>query len=170
MSEQENSDAPKKAQVGGELIIPIAALIFTLYYFWSIAESPWTAQVNAFIVGSILITVILVFFFTRARMVLSGEATLDWSNILEPRALLLKRAVFVVFTLVYLIGMEWVGFTPATFIFLWGSMLLLSGGKRKLYYGIISLIMALVAWGAFIVLFEKRLPKGVFEKFMAGLM
>lgn len=170
MSDTKDQDADKKVQVGGEMIIPVAALIFTLYYFYSIAESPWTAQVNAFIVGSILLTVVAVFFYTRIRMVMAGEATLGMSKLLEPRDLLKKRAVFVAFTLAYLIGMNWIGFTPATFLFIWGSMLLLSGGKRKLYYGIIALIMALVAWSTFIVLFSKRLPKGVFEKFMAGLM
>ena len=51
MSSDSSLETEKKWQIGGELIIPIAAVIFTLYYFSTIAHSPWTAQVNAFLVG-----------------------------------------------------------------------------------------------------------------------
>ena len=45
------SDEPEKKSIGGDLVIPGAAVILTLYYFSTILESPWTAQVSAFFVG-----------------------------------------------------------------------------------------------------------------------
>ena len=48
-------DPPR--QLGGELVIPVLAVVFTLYYFSSIWNSPWTAQVSAFMVGGILLLV-----------------------------------------------------------------------------------------------------------------
>ena len=47
----------EKRQIGGELIIPVLALIFTLYYISTVINSPWSAKVNAYMVE--LITVLM---------------------------------------------------------------------------------------------------------------
>ena len=103
-------------------------------------------------------------------MLLAGKATLGMSNLWAPRAILWKRIGFIVLTLTYLVAINWFGFTLTTFLFLWGSMLLLCGGKRTVYHAVIAAIMALVGWAAFIALFETRLPKGAIEKLLAGFM
>lgn len=159
----------KKRQIGGELIIPVLALGFTLYYISTIIDSPWTAQVNAFLIGSILIGVVLIFFAVAAREIFIGRATFGMSNILEPREALAKRAAFVVLTTGYFIAMPWVGFTLATFTFLGASMLLLSGGRRPVASLLAAGAMAAIGYGVFIVLFGKRLPKGPVEHLLQGL-
>ena len=55
MSVEPSPDGPGKKSLGPDLIIPVAAILFTLYYFSTIIDSPWTAQVSAFFVGSILL-------------------------------------------------------------------------------------------------------------------
>ena len=55
----DNPSQPKKS-IGAELIIPVAALVFTLYYFSTIIDSPWTAQVAAAFIGTILIALVFV--------------------------------------------------------------------------------------------------------------
>lgn len=169
MSSDSSLETEKKRQIGGELIIPIAAVIFTLYYFSTIAHSPWTAQVNAFLVGSLLLAVVAVFFVIKAWEYFSGRATLGVSDLLEPLALLPKRAGFIALTVAYLVLMEYLGFTLMTFLFLFSSMMLLDKKKRWLLCGSLSLIMAGVAYGAFIVFFETRLPKGPVEHLLAGV-
>ena len=62
--------------IGGELIIPVAAVAFTLYYFSTIFDSPWTAQVSAFFVGTILILLVADSSDQAWRAVLGGEASL----------------------------------------------------------------------------------------------
>ncbi len=54
MNNQPKSEPREKKHVGGELVIPVAALIFTIYYFVTIIDVPWTAQVSALFVGTIL--------------------------------------------------------------------------------------------------------------------
>ena len=76
MNEQEKPISSSKKNIAGELILPFCALLFTLYYFSTVIESPWTAQVNAFMVGSVLIGVIVIFFITRTIMLLNGKAQL----------------------------------------------------------------------------------------------
>lgn len=170
MSEDDGTGATARRQIGGELIIPVAALVFTLYYFWSIVDSPWTAQVNAFLVGTILIAVVAIFLISRARLLFAGKVTLGVSNLLAPYDMIGKRLGFIGLTVAYLIIIHWLGFTLTTFLFMWGSMMLLAGGKRPVFHGVIALIMAGVGWGVFIALFEERLPKGPVEHILKGFL
>jgi hypothetical protein len=169
MSSESSPKPEEKRQVGGELIIPVVAVIFTLYYFSTIIDSPWTAQVNAFLVGSILLFIIGIFAVFVVRELVAGRATLGATNLLKPYALLPKRAGFIALTLAYLFVIDLIGFTLSTFLFLFGSMVLLDKKKRVLLCGVLALFMAGIAYVTFIVFFEKRLPKGPIEQFLAGI-
>lgn len=158
-----------KRPMGGELIIPLLALGFTLYYFSTIIDSPWTAQVNAFLVGSVLIVLVLAFLAVAAREVLLGRATLSASNLLAPVDILPKRAGFIVLTLAYLVAIDWLGFTLTTFLFLAGAMLLLDGGRRPRLCLALAAGLSAVAYGVFILLFETRLPRGPIEQALAAV-
>lgn len=61
MAQQPEAVKAEKKSIGGELVIPIAALLFTFYYFYTIIDTPWTAQVSAFFVGTILIILVAIF-------------------------------------------------------------------------------------------------------------
>ena len=62
MVEKKSSDDAKHSALG-EIIIPLFGVLFTAYYFSTILDSPWTAQVNAVLVGSILLIISAIFFF-----------------------------------------------------------------------------------------------------------
>ncbi len=164
-----NPDPGPKRQLGGELIIPVLALGFTGYYFSTIIDSPWTAQVNAFLVGSILVVLVLAFFAICVRELRRGRATFGASDLFEPRRLIPKRAGFISLTLAYLVVLTWLGFTLTTFLFLAGSMLLLGSGRRPALCMALSAVMAGIGYAAFIALFETRLPKGPIEDLLAAL-
>jgi hypothetical protein len=156
-------ESGEKRQMGGELIIPLLALGFTLYYISTVINSPWTAQLNAFMVGSVLIILVLLFFGYAAREVLQGRATLGASNLFAPYDILPKRLGFISISLGYLILLPWLGFTLTTFLFMAGSMMLLGGARRPVVYVVAAAVMAAIALLVFIVLFQKRLPKGPVE-------
>lgn len=156
-------DSGEKRQIGGELIIPVLALAFTLYYISTVIDSPWTAQLNAFLVGSVLIVLVVAFFGVALRETLQGRATLSAANLLAPYDILPTRLGFIALSFAYLVFMPWLGFTLATFVFMTASMLLLGRGQRPLFVLVVATIMAAVAVGAFIILFEKRFPKGPVE-------
>jgi hypothetical protein len=162
-------DSGEKRQIGGELIIPVLALAFTLYYISTVIDSPWTAQVNAFMMGSVLIVLVLVFFAVALREILQGRATLSASNLLAPYDILPKRLGFMALSLGYLIVMPWLGFTLDTFVFMAASMMLLGDARRPWAYLLAAAIMAAVALGAFVILFEKRFPKGPIEFLVQAL-
>ena len=76
MSNANPDRAQSKKSVGGQLIIPAFALLFTLYYFYTIIDAPWTAQVSAFFIGSVLIALVLIFAARALRSVRRAQA--DW--------------------------------------------------------------------------------------------
>ncbi len=159
----------EKRQIGGELIIPVLALGFTLYYISTVLNSPWSAKVNAYMVGSVLVVLVLIFFASALREVLSGRATLGVSNLLEPYDILPKRLGFIAISFGYLVVIHWLGFTLTTFAFLASSMLVLGGGRRPVLCLASAAGMAAIALAVFVVLFEKRFPKGPIESLVQTL-
>ncbi len=160
----------EKRQIGGELIIPVLALVFTLYYISTVVNSPWTAQLNAYMVGSVLIVLVLLFFAVTLREVVSGRASLGASNLFAPYEILPKRLAFIGLTLGYLVVIEWLGFTLTTFLFMISSMYVLGNGKRPGAYLLTAVISATVALVVFVIIFQKRFPKGPIEYFVQAMM
>jgi len=170
MDQQPDSEKPEKQTIGGDLIIPVAALLFTLYYFSTIINSPWTAQVSAFLIGAILIFLIVILFVRSALAVRSGEANLRFDSLVEPRPLLPKRLALVALTIAYVYVIQWGGFTLTSFAFLSLAMLLLSGGRNKRLIFVLSIVLALTGYLLFILAFETRFPEGPFERLMEQVL
>ncbi len=163
------STTSKKKGVGAELLIPVAALVFTLYYFSTIWNSPWTAQVSAFFIGTILIVLVAVFLIKTSVALLRGHAHLGIGDLLAPRTLMPVRIGLLLITLGYVILVKWGGFTLTTWVFLFGAMLILNRGQRKRLIAVLSGVLALSGYLLFIVAFETRFPRGPFENLMRSL-
>ena len=158
-----------KHNVAGELIVPLFGVLFTGYYFTTILDSPWTAQVNAFLVGSVLIMVSAIFFVQRFLNVVNSEATfyIPFNQFLP--AVRTAQTGFIAITVGYLLVVEIVGFTLATILFLWASMLLLDHGRKIGLKLSLALLLAFIGYVVFILMFETRLPKGPIEFLLGGV-
>ena len=73
MTDDKEAEGSVHTSVGSQLIIPIAAILFTIYYFYTIIDAPWTAQVAAFIVGSILILLVVLFGLKSVKIIRTGQ-------------------------------------------------------------------------------------------------
>ncbi|MEM9684493.1 MAG: tripartite tricarboxylate transporter TctB family protein [Pseudomonadota bacterium] len=167
MSSQQEAGSAEKAKpsLGGDLVIPVAAVVFTLYYFYSIIDSPWTAQVSAFFNGSILLLLCLILFVRLGLKVARGKASLNLGTLIQPLDVAPKRAVLFVLTVAYIACIDWAGFTITTFLFLTMGMLLLSGRERqnKLFIVALSASLAIGGFLLFVIAFERNFPEGPFE-------
>ena len=170
MSDEPTGDAPGPRHAGGELVIPILAAGFTIYYFSTIFSSPWTAQVNAVLVGSLLFVCLFALAIRIARERICGAIDFGIADLISPPGLLPKRLAFAGLTLGYLLGLEYAGFTITTFVFLWASFMLLHGTRRWAVDAALSAVMAVVGYGVFVVAFETRFPKGPFETLMQSVL
>jgi len=169
MTDGDPDKTPEKRHIGGELVIPVVALLFTGYYFTTIIDVPWTAQVSAFFVGTVLSLCILVFLVRVVLMVRRGEADLGMGGLVAPLNYLPKRLILLGLTIAYIFFIRWGGFTLTSFFFLTLAMLTLNEGKRPgLILGLAATI-AVSGWLLFIVAFETRFPEGPFEHLMKGI-
>jgi hypothetical protein len=157
-------------QIGGELVIPIVAVGFTLYFFTTIWNSPWTAQVSAFMVGGVLLTVCAIFFVRCALWLSRGEGTLGFGNVFTMDDIRTGRIGLLLTTIGYVAFIDILGFTLMTFLFLAISMLILAKGERPMFIVAISAAMALTGWALFIWAFDTRFPRGWFENTMKAVL
>ena len=170
MNDQPESEPRTKRHAGGELVIPIAALVFTIYYFVTIIDVPWTAQVSALFVGSILIVLIGVFMVKTAKAVRAGEADLGMQTLIQPTAFIPKRLILLAATLGFILFVEHLGFTITAFLFLSSAMLVLGNGQKKGLIVTVSAVLSLAGWALFIWAFETRFPAGPFENLMKSIL
>ncbi len=172
MSAELPSEKREKTPVGADLLIPGAAVAFTLYYFSTIIDSPWTAQVSAFFVGTILLALCFLLLVGITRRVARGEASLRFDPLISPAEVVPKRLALLGLTLGYIFFIDWLGFTATTFLFLMFGMTLLSGWQRdnKRLIVILSAVLSIGGYLLFVVAFERRFPEGPFEQFFQSLL
>lgn len=159
-----------KRQLGGELVIPVLAIVFTLYFFSTIWNSPWTAQVSAFLVGGVLLLVCAIFIVRAALMLKSGEGGLGFANLVSLNDIRSGRIGLLATTVGFCVFIDKLGFTLTTFLFLSLSMIILSKGRNAGFITLISALMALGGWAVFILAFDTRFPRGWFEVTMKAVL
>jgi hypothetical protein len=144
----------------------VLAVAFTLYFFTTIWNSPWTAQVNAFLIGGILLLVCAIFFVRSIFWLRSGEANLGMNNLFSMDDIRTGRIGLFLTTLGFCIFIDWLGFTLTTFLFLFLSMVILSKGEYWIRALMASAALSLGGWAVFIWAFQTRFPRGWFEETM----
>ncbi len=170
MAEKSETRDVEPKSLGSELIIPVAALLFTIYYFYTIWLSPWTAQVAAFIVGSVLVALIVLILIKSFISLRSGDGVMSFDTLVRPKSFVPKRLGLLALTIAYIFVVPTLGFTITTFFFLFMSMWLLSGGKNKKIIFALATALSVGGYLLFIVAFKTRFPAGPFETFMQGYL
>ncbi len=61
MEEKKDSEQKQLTRKGDDLVFPIMALLFAFYYLYTIKDLAWEAQINGFLISSILIILVLIF-------------------------------------------------------------------------------------------------------------
>jgi hypothetical protein len=152
--------------IGAQLIIPVAAIVFTIYYFSTILDSPWTAQVSAFFVGTILLVLAVAFVGKQIYERQRGRVTFGLGDLVTHADVTSGRAAIFALTLVYIVVIEWGGFTITTFFFLFLSIAILERARRLGMAALVSFVMVIAGYLLFIVAFNTRFPHGPFEILM----
>lgn len=158
----------KKAAIGGELVIPLLAVAYTVYFFVSVRELSWEAKANAVTVGVALLALVAVQLARTAFAFFSGRASLAVGGLIEPRDILGQRVALVAVAALFVFLIPWLGLTLGLFILTGALMLILRAGSFRM----IALASAAVSIGAyllFIALLNSRMPRGPLEKLLAGL-
>lgn len=169
MLSQTPSEPRSRPSVGPDLIIPIAAIAFTLYYFWSIKDSPWTAQVSAFFIGAILLALCVVFTIRAVLSLAQGASRFSLAGFVSRTDITSGRLAVSALTVLYIVVIDWAGFTLTTFAFLFLSMAILNKGRHLGRIFAASFAMVMAGYLLFIVAFNTRFPHGPFEQLMEAM-
>ncbi|MEW6670155.1 MAG: tripartite tricarboxylate transporter TctB family protein [Thermodesulfobacteriota bacterium] len=163
MNENTNTQEKEKKAKGDELVFPIMALAFAIYYLYTILDLNWEAKVNGVLVGSILIFLIAVFLFRTALDWQRGKISLKFKTFVFNSGIQLTRIWFLLLAVSYVVVIPWAGFTLTTFGYLVAAMLLL-GVRSPLRLFAVSLTLSVSGYLFFITLLKTRLPLGPVER------
>lgn len=163
-----------------ELIIPVLALLFTVYYLTTIVEVPWIAQASAMLVSVLLLVSIIAFGIRTFHRIRSGREYIGLSDsmgaVTAQGRVNLKRMVLFTLSVLYVLLLPWLGFSLATFSLIFFGIVVLSHGQVLFSVSLaavlraffIAFICTTIAYIAFIQLFKTRFPFGPVEQLIKG--
>ncbi len=170
MALEPDQSARDKPAVGADFVIPIAAILLAIYYFTTILDSPWTAQVTAFFVGMTLIILCLAFLIRAALSLVRSQARFSLQGLIEPKSLLPIRTALFVLTVSSVVAIPYLGFTLTATLFLSTSMLLLTAGRNPLRICTGAIVMSVVWFVIFVLIFKRRFPLGWLDEQLKALI
>ena len=164
----DHSEARPPKPVGGDLIVPLAGLVFTVYYFSTIWDLVWEAQINGLLIGTVLIALVVLFLLRTARELARGRATLGLGPLAGPLSMQLQRAALLGLSILFIPLMSWLGFTLATALFLFCGLYAMGVRDRARLIGL-PVGLSLTGYLLFIVALDTRFPYGPVEHLLGRL-
>lgn len=156
----------RKEPLGADLVIPVLALGFAAYFFWSIADLAWEAKANGVVIGVALIALVAVQLVRTALRVAKGQGDLRTDPLWRPSDLLAKRVGMVLVTIAFIALLERLGLTLSLLIAMAAALAIM--GVRKLSTVLwISFAVAAAAYILFIAVLDSAFPRGVIEKLLS---
>jgi hypothetical protein len=159
----------QKAPLGADLVIPLLALGFAIYFFFSIADLAWEAKANGVIIGTLLVTLVAVQLVRIGLAVGQGKADLRTDPLWQPRDALGKRIGMVVITIVFIATIKWLGLTLGLLLGMMASLWLM-GVRKPRRVAAISVAVAAAAYLLFIAALDSSFPHGPIEDLVAYLV
>jgi hypothetical protein len=155
-----------KPGLGGDLVIPVLALAFAGYFFWSIDDLEWEARANGTVIGTILVALVVLQVGITLWKIMQGQGSLGVGRLLDPRDVLGKRIALTAILCLFVGLLNYTGATLGLFVMMVVSMWLLGVRDWRALVGI-STIVAGVVYVLFILLLKAKLPQGPAEKLLA---
>jgi hypothetical protein len=166
-SELDAERAPLPA-LGADLIIPVLAAAFTVYFLVDAADLVWEARANGTVIGVVLLVLVAVQIGRIALALRAGEGTLSFGDLAAVDLVQFQRIALLVMLAIFIALIPWLGATLGLFLVMVGTMWTL--GVRSLWQlAVISFATAFTFYLLFIAFLQTRLPSGPIEKLLAPL-
>jgi Tripartite tricarboxylate transporter TctB family len=158
----------QKAPLGADLVIPLLALGFAIYFFWSIADLSWEAKANGVVIGAVLVGLVAVQLGRIARDVAQGRGDLRTDPLWQPREVLFKRIGMVLVTVAFIVLLQLAGLTLSLLVCM-AAALAIMGVRNLPTLLAISFGVAAAAYLLFIAVLDSAFPHGPIEHLLARL-
>ena len=120
---------PPKAPLGADLVIPLLALGFAIYFFWSIADLAWEAKANGVVIGAVLIGLVALQLARITADVAQGRGDLRTDPLWRPVDVFAKRVGMVLVTVAFIALLETLGLTLSLLLAMAAALAIM--GVRK---------------------------------------
>ncbi|MGH6947838.1 MAG: tripartite tricarboxylate transporter TctB family protein [Kiloniellales bacterium] len=162
MNDETSEKQHHRKAIGADLVLPIMAAVYAVYYLNSTSGFPWEARISGTFIAIAIWSLVGIMLMRTALRLKRGEATLRMTALLRPAEKMPMRLGFIALTALNIWLLDWTGFTLAVILFLATSMWLLGVRGRKSLV-LIPLLAGGIGYFFFIVLLDTRLPKGPVE-------
>ena len=153
---------------GADLVIPLLALGFAIYFFFSIHDLAWEAKANGVIIGSALVVLVAIQLVRIGLDVARGAGNLRADLLWQPRDVLVKRLALVAITIVFIATLKWLGLTLGLLAGMLAALWMMGVRRPRVLLGV-AFTVAASAYLLFMVLLETRFPRGPLERLLSSL-
>lgn len=157
-----------KTPLGADLVIPLLALAFAAYFFWSIAGLAWEAKANGVLIGTVLVGLVAIQLARMGRELARGAGDLRLDPLWLPRDALVKRVGMVLLTVAFIAALDWLGLTLSLFLAM-AVALRLMGVRKPATILWVSCAVAGAAYLLFVAILDSAFPHGPIEQLLARL-
>jgi hypothetical protein len=157
-----------KTPLGADLVIPLLALAFAAYFFWSIAGLAWEAKANGVLIGTALVGLVGIQLARMGRQLARGAGDLRLDPLWLPRDALVKRVGMVLLTVAFIAALDWLGLTLSLFVAM-ALALRLMGVRKPATILWVSCAVAGAAYLLFVAILDSAFPHGPIEQLLARL-
>jgi hypothetical protein len=157
------------AALGADLVIPVLAAAFTVYYLLTSANLVWEARANGTVVGVILLILCAVQFVRIGVRARAGEGTLGLGNLAERSEAQGRRLMLLAILALYVAFIPWLGTTLGLFLVMIATMWVLGVRRLPVLLGV-AFATAATMYILFIALLQTRLPTGPVEQLLNPLL
>lgn len=163
------SQQQSRRPIGADLIIPVTAAAYAIYYVWSVRDFPFEAQFSGLALAGLVALFTLIYFARLVQGFAQGRYSLGFGRFLGPQEGRSGRLAFVGLIIGYIVVVPYLGFTLTTFTFLASAFL--ANGARPVWRPIaLAAAASFLGWLFFILLLDTRFPQGPFERAMEALL
>lgn len=158
----------RKAQLGADLIIPVLAAGFTLYYLISSFNLVWEARANGTVVGVTLLVLIAIQVARVVVQLRNGTGSLGFGDFAQWTPAQGQRLMLIAALIVFVMTIPWLGTTLGLFAVMLAAMWILGVRSPTTLLGVAVGVSATV-YIVFIILLGARFPAGPIENGLAPL-
>lgn len=153
-----------------ELIIPVGAILFGIYYLSTVWTLPFQAKVVGLYVTSGIVFLCAILGVRFARELRSGEKGWSLHGFFSDPVTDGRRWGVLVATMLFIALMPVLGFALALFLFVLSTVLLV-GGKAKVKAAlVVATSITIIAFGIFILFVKVRFPLSIIDETIKNLV
>lgn len=160
----------KRPGILPEMIIPVGAIAFAIYYLSTVWSLPFQAKVVGLYVAGAIGFLSLILFIRFAREIMSGAKSFGLEGFFADPVSEGRRWGVLAATCLFIALLPVLGFVISLFLFVLSTVVLV-GGMARLKTGlIISASMTAIAFAIFILFVKVRFPLTAVDTFLRDLV